>query len=284
MIDQNNRNKKTIGKNRIGFSLIELIVVIVIIGILAAIIIPKFSGFVDNSKAKLCEADRAALERHYMYCVTNGNPPITGGTTIVDYLAAFPNEIVTADYVPCPSGGTITWTLDHEGNITLSCSIHRAINTAELTVRDEMINLVHLLAGKTSSEIGQFLYDGGNPNYSTSYSAYRLYILNNSFEGVWPEFPSDLKGTVVPDLTDLRIMPFSNSAAPDDPIIYARKTTNYAENVWNADLFYYPGKGWYRHRNPYNLSKYSTITFSSMTGSQLRAQIDENPTLWALVE
>ena len=279
-------NKATcnMGKSKGGFTLIELIVAIVIIGILAAIIIPKFTGFIDNSKYKLCESNRATLARHYAYCIANGNPPITGGTTIVAYLAAFPNEIVTEDYEPCPLKGTITWALDDQGNITLSCSIHRTTKIAELMVRDEMINLIHLLAGKTSSEIGHFLKDGGNPNYSTGYSAYRLYVLNNSFKGVWPAFPSELKGTVVPDVTDLRIMPFSNSSAPDDPIIYARKTTNYTENVWNADLFYYPGKGWYRHKNPYNISNYSTITFSGMTGSQLRNQIDGNPTLWESVQ
>ncbi|MGI6751741.1 MAG: prepilin-type N-terminal cleavage/methylation domain-containing protein [Anaerovoracaceae bacterium] len=45
-------------KNRKGFTLVELIVVIVIIGILAAVVIPRLSGFSDSAK------ERAALAEH----------------------------------------------------------------------------------------------------------------------------------------------------------------------------------------------------------------------------
>ena len=48
-------------KRRGGFTLVELIVVLVILSILASVAVPTYLGYVDDNKAKQCEIHRKAL-------------------------------------------------------------------------------------------------------------------------------------------------------------------------------------------------------------------------------
>lgn len=89
-------------KNQGGFTLIELIMVIVILGILAAIAVPKFVDLSDSANASKCKANQAAVEAAasiaYADSAIAGNP-------------VFPTTLTTAMFrngsIPtCPEDGS----------------------------------------------------------------------------------------------------------------------------------------------------------------------------------
>ncbi len=65
-------------KNDNGFSFLELMVVVVILGILATYIAPRFMGRTDDAKAVKAKIDIASLETSLkLYKLDNGNYPTT---------------------------------------------------------------------------------------------------------------------------------------------------------------------------------------------------------------
>ncbi len=66
------------GLNEKGFSFIELMVVVVILGILAGMIVPRYMGRTDDAKVVKAKVDIAALETSLkMYRLDNGTYPST---------------------------------------------------------------------------------------------------------------------------------------------------------------------------------------------------------------
>ena len=96
----NNRRKK-------GFTLVEIMIVVLIIGILLAIAIPNFIKARETSRTKSCIANLrqmdAAKEQWAMDNNASNGSAVTGGlATLVGaagYIKATPS---------CPSGGTYT--------------------------------------------------------------------------------------------------------------------------------------------------------------------------------
>ena len=84
----NLRKKMT---NQKGFTLIELMVVIAIIGVLAAIAIPKFSESTASAKDAKLKADLRTLDSAIMmYYVQATAYPTTPADLVPKYIAAWP--------------------------------------------------------------------------------------------------------------------------------------------------------------------------------------------------
>ena len=125
-------NKKSnLLKNRKGFTLIELIVVIVIIGILAAILIPRFSGFTD--KARITDA---VIKAKQMATAMESTFAEKGTWAAVGTAK---NEVASMAGISVGSEKVTAWTIGNAGEFTVTITDGTAF-TAGRTGPDDPIH------------------------------------------------------------------------------------------------------------------------------------------------
>ena len=109
--------------DRKGFTLVEIMIVIVIIGILAAIAVPNFISTRDTAHQEACRANLRQLKSAIqMYRIDNGSYPaavswtvLKAGTDLDPYMGEVPSG--------CPGNGTYTY-ISSSGTITCNASGH----------------------------------------------------------------------------------------------------------------------------------------------------------------
>jgi len=84
-------------RNKRGFTLVEIILVIIIIGILAAIIVPKFAGQSDKAKIATTKANLSSLRSavRMWQSDNDGDAPTALSDLVPDYIRAMPEEAIT---------------------------------------------------------------------------------------------------------------------------------------------------------------------------------------------
>lgn len=105
-------------RNQRGFTLVELMIVIVIIGVLAAIAVPAYSSYVSKAQERTCEANRRTISTaagmYYIENIENDNKYATGINDLSDYL-----DNVTS--LKCPAGGTYELV---SNSFDVTCTVH----------------------------------------------------------------------------------------------------------------------------------------------------------------
>ena len=98
-------------QNKKGFTLTELIVVIVIIGILAAVLIPTLTGYITR-------ANQSAAEQEALQFVTPYQTWLAEGEDDADESGEYTNDFIaySNDLVQLAENATITINKDADGN------------------------------------------------------------------------------------------------------------------------------------------------------------------------
>ena len=99
-------------KGKKGFTLIELVIVILVIGVLAAVILPKFVGQVEKAKIATTKANLESLRSatRLYYSDNKGVLPATGAALVPNYIKRIPDEAITSSTtVVTANDGTGGW-------------------------------------------------------------------------------------------------------------------------------------------------------------------------------
>lgn len=103
--------KKDANVHNKGFTLVELMVVIAIMAILAAVAVPSFVAYTEKAKEQVCNINSLQFERVYDTYLTLKDIDHTDAV-FVQYLQEFGQDI-------CPEDGDIDYV-----NGKIQCSVH----------------------------------------------------------------------------------------------------------------------------------------------------------------
>jgi prepilin-type N-terminal cleavage/methylation domain-containing protein len=147
------KNIQLYKKNNHGFTMIEFIIVLSVLGFLFAIAIPNFMGVFDKSKQRLCLENRNMIMRFFALRKTENL-----SLTLSEFLTNPGDNSI--NNLKCPSGGVYSViTIEGQGN-KLVCSVHNE-GDEEIPFEQEVIPGTDVPVNSTWPEYEDFFNDNG---------------------------------------------------------------------------------------------------------------------------
>jgi len=123
--------------NKKGFTLVELMIVVVILGILVAIAVPIFNSVTKNAKKRACQSNMRVLIGVAVQIGTDNDSNFdsilnTGSLGVGDSVVLTSNDNISTDFLnrikggkipECPDDGSYTLKRTSENGIEITCSV-----------------------------------------------------------------------------------------------------------------------------------------------------------------